>query len=183
MAKIQNIYYHHISGSKLPQKMVLAVFTRCLVPEIQILDHFWRNSAFLRPNFSRPEICTAKPMVVGCVQHYSTHFVNKLGKWLESFFRKVKKLQKLVKNGKKMPILAKISKFLEKSGSVTFHPLLVPNFKSSFGKILRAVSEIICYARMDGRTHVRRHKGDFISLVGFQPGTNKLPTKQCAVLS
>ena len=45
---------------------------------------------------------TAKPMVVGCVQHYSTHFVNKLGKSLESFFRKVKKTATNGKNGKKL---------------------------------------------------------------------------------
>ena len=44
-----------------------------------------------------------------------------------------------------------------------FHPLLVPNFMHNFGKILRAVSEIIRSGRMD--------KGDFIWPVGFQPGT------------
>ena len=86
MAKIKNNYCHHFSGSKLPQKMLLAVFTRCLVPEIQIFDHFWLKSAFLGQNFSRTEICTANPMVVVCVQHYSTHFITKLGKSLEPFF-------------------------------------------------------------------------------------------------
>ena len=66
------------------------------------------------PNSSRTEFFTAKPMVVGCVQHYSTHFVKKLGKSLESFFRKV---QKTAKNGKKwpkMPILAKSAIFRKK---------------------------------------------------------------------
>ena len=89
---------NRFSDSKLPQKMVLAVFTRCLVPEIQIFGHFWLKSAFVGPNFSRTEICTAKPMVVGCVQHYSIHFVKELGKLSESFFRQV---QKNAKNGKK----------------------------------------------------------------------------------
>ena len=72
-------YYHHFSGAKLPQIILLAIFTRCLVPEIQIFDHFWLKSAFLGTNSSRTEIFTAKPMVVSCVQHYSTHFVKKLG--------------------------------------------------------------------------------------------------------
>ena len=71
--------------------MLLAVFTRCLVPEIQIVCHFWLKSAFLVTNSRRTEIFTAKPMVVDCVQHCSTHFVKKLGKLFESFFRKVKK--------------------------------------------------------------------------------------------
>ena len=98
MVKIQKIDCHNFSGSKLPQQMVLAVFTRCLVPEIHIFDHFWVKSAFLGQNSNRTDIFTAKPMVVGCVQHYSTHFGKKLGKLLESFFRKV---QKNAKNGQK----------------------------------------------------------------------------------
>ena len=98
MVIIQKTYCHHFSGSKLPQKMLLAVFTLCLVPEIQIFDHFWLKSAFLGPNFSRTEIFTAKPMVVGCVQHYSTHFVQKnCQKW------------------QKMPILAKSAIFRKKA--------------------------------------------------------------------
>ena len=44
----------------------------------------------------QPNIFTAKPMVVGCVQHYSTHFINKLETSIEPFFRKV---QKTAKNG------------------------------------------------------------------------------------
>ena len=75
-------------GKKMDKngKKLRNIFTRCLVPEIQIFGHFWLKSAFLGPNFSRTEICTAKPMVVSCVQHYSTHFVNKLGKSLEYVF-------------------------------------------------------------------------------------------------
>ena len=42
-------------------------------------------------------------MVVVCVQHYSTHFIKKLGKSLESFFHKV---QKTAKKGKKWPKMA-----------------------------------------------------------------------------
>ena len=37
-------------------------------------------------DFSRTDKCTAKPMLVGCVQHYSTHFLKKIGKLLEPFF-------------------------------------------------------------------------------------------------
>ena len=49
-------------------------------------------------DFSRTDKCTANPMSVGCVQHYSTHFIQKLGKSLELFFHKV---QKTAKNGAK----------------------------------------------------------------------------------
>ena len=96
--KIFNIFCYRFSSSKLPQKMVLAVFTRCLVPEIQICYQFWLKSAFLGPNFSRTEICTFNPMVVGCVQHYSTHFLKKIGKSLEPFCHKG---QKTAKKGQK----------------------------------------------------------------------------------
>ena len=41
IVKFQKQHFHRFSGSKLPQKMVLAVFTRCLVPEIYIFGHFW----------------------------------------------------------------------------------------------------------------------------------------------
>ena len=61
-------------------------------------------------DFSRTEISTANPMVVGCVQHYSTHFIKKLGKLFEPFFHKVqntaKKGQKKATNWAKMLILA-----------------------------------------------------------------------------
>ena len=85
MVKIQNNYCRNFSGSKLHRKMVLAVFTRCLVAETHIFGHFWLKSAFFGPNFSRTETFTAKPMVVGYVQHYSTHFVKKIGKSLVVF--------------------------------------------------------------------------------------------------
>ena len=56
---------------------------------------FYLKSAFfvtLRLYCNRTKFFTAKPMVVGCVQHYSTHFVNKLGKSLERFFLKGKQI-------------------------------------------------------------------------------------------
>ena len=59
-------------------------------------------------NFSRTDKYTAKPMAVGCVQYYSTHFVKKLGKSLESFFRKD---QKTAKNGPKWPKMAQNDDF------------------------------------------------------------------------
>ena len=40
-------------------------------------------------------------MVVGCVQHYSTDFLKKIGKSLEPFFHKVQKNEKRAKKGKK----------------------------------------------------------------------------------
>ena len=53
-------------------------------------------------DFSRTDKSTAKPMVVGCVQHYSTHFIKKIGKSLELCFYKVqKKTAKKVKKGQK----------------------------------------------------------------------------------
>ena len=33
-------------------------------------------------DFSRTDKSTANPMVVGCVQHYSTHYIKKIGKSL-----------------------------------------------------------------------------------------------------
>ena len=62
-------------------------------------SQFWPIFGPFWLNFSRTEIFKAKPMVVGCVQHYSTHFRNKLEKSLKPFFRKV---QKTAKNGKKL---------------------------------------------------------------------------------
>ena len=40
---------HRFSGSKLPTKMVLVIFTRCLVPEICILCHFGLKMGLKRP--------------------------------------------------------------------------------------------------------------------------------------
>ena len=73
-AKISKIFFSSFFYLETTSKMVLAVFTQCLVPEINIFGHFWLKSAFLGPKYNQTEICTAKPMVVGCVQHYSTHF-------------------------------------------------------------------------------------------------------------
>ena len=81
-------------------------------------------------------------MVVDCVQHYSKHFINKLGKSLEPFFIKSKTL---LKKGNKGPTRAKkgdfskISDIYKKNGFSTFKPLWMPNFMPSFRKILRAV--------------------------------------------
>ena len=40
-------------------------------------------------------------MVVGCVQHYSTYFIKKIGKSLEPFFHKVQKNEKKGQKGPK----------------------------------------------------------------------------------
>ena len=58
-------------------------------------------------DFSRTDKSTAKPMVVGCVQHYSTHFIKKIGKSLEPFFRNV---QKTARNDQKCQTMAKNGK-------------------------------------------------------------------------
>ena len=52
-------------------------------------------------DFSRTDKSTAKPMVVGCVQHYSTYFIKKIGKSLEPLFHKVQKIAKKGNNGGK----------------------------------------------------------------------------------
>ena len=74
------------------------------------MNRFWDNCKSLQKrvkkgkkgaknaDFSRTDKSTAKPMVVGCVQHYSTHFIKIIGKSLEPFFYKV---QKTAKKGKK----------------------------------------------------------------------------------
>ena len=51
-------------------------------------------------------------MVVGCVQHYSTHFIKKLGKKLEPFFHKIQKNAKKGHNGD----FSKINNFDKKQG-------------------------------------------------------------------
>ena len=95
-------------------------------------------------------------MVVGCVQHYSIHFINKLGKSLEPFFHKIpkncKKGQKRAKKGPKRAILAK-SAICIKNGYAMFEPLRWPNFIPSFRKILRAVFEKSCNGWTDGQTN------------------------------
>ena len=65
MAKFQKKVVIVFLARNYLKKMVLAVFTRCLVPEIHIFGNFWLKSAFLGPNFSRTKICTAKPMILG----------------------------------------------------------------------------------------------------------------------
>ena len=45
-------------------------------------------------------------MVLGRIQHYSTHFIKKLGKSLELFFHQVQKSAKKGKKGQKIMILA-----------------------------------------------------------------------------
>ena len=107
MVKIQQIYCHHFSVSKLPIKMLLAIFTQILVPEIQISGHFWVKSSFLGPNSSCTEMFTAKPMVVGCVKHYSIHVSKILGRSFEPFFHKVQKTAKKGQKGQKRVFLAK----------------------------------------------------------------------------
>ena len=62
---------------------------------------------------------TAKSMVVGCVQHYSTHFIKKLGKSLEPFFHKVQQN----KNKNKMPILEKCIQNIRKKCSSPYGAL------------------------------------------------------------
>ena len=78
------------------------VLNSCKILE-KIMNSFWDNRKCLPKirrlakcgpifgpcwlNFSKTDIFTAKPIVVGCVQHYSTHFRHKLTKSLETFFR------------------------------------------------------------------------------------------------
>ena len=66
-------------------------------------------------DFSGTGKSTAKPMVVGCVQHYSTHFNKKLGKSLEPFFHKVQKTAKKGQKGEKRGILAKSANLRKKA--------------------------------------------------------------------
>ena len=49
MAKFRKFCFHHFSGSKLPTKMLLAISTRCLLPEICILCHFGLKMGLKRP--------------------------------------------------------------------------------------------------------------------------------------
>ena len=65
----------------------------------------------MRLNFSQTNIFTAKPMVVGCVQHYSTHFRNKFKISLEPFFI-----------NQKIMILAKSAIFTNKMATLRSSP-------------------------------------------------------------
>ena len=53
-------------------------------------------------------------MVVGCVQHYSTHYIKKIGKSLEPFFHKVQTNEKKGKKGQQMGKKGDFSYFRKK---------------------------------------------------------------------
>ena len=84
---------------------------------------------------------TAKPMVVGCVQHYSTYCVKKIGKSLERFFLKGKKNYFF----KYLIQLVHAKTFYQKSGSVTIEPLWIPNSIPNFRKIVQANLEKLIF--------------------------------------
>ena len=81
----------------------------------------WQKAA-KNVDCSRTDKSTAKPMVIGCVQNYSTHFIKKIGKSLEPFFHKVQKTAKKGKKGPKRSILAKSAIFIKKTASVRSSP-------------------------------------------------------------
>ena len=70
-------------------------------------------------DFSRTDKSTAKPMVVGCVKHYSTHFIKTIGKTLEPFFHKV---QKTAKKRAKKGDFSKISNMYKKTATLRPSP-------------------------------------------------------------
>ena len=72
------------------------------------------NKGAKNADLSRTDKSTAKPMAVGCVKHYSTHFIKKIGKSLEPFFHKVQKTAKKGQKGAKRGILAKSAIFTKK---------------------------------------------------------------------
>ena len=90
-------------------------------------------------------------MAVGCVQHYSTHYIKKIGKSLEPFFHKVQKTEKKGQKGAKKGILA----ILGKEGCAMFEPVWMPNFMPNFRKILSAVSEKSRSRRTHAHTRTR----------------------------
>ena len=53
MAKFRNFCFNRFSGSKLPQKLVLAISTRCLIPEICILCHFGVKMGLKHPKMEK----------------------------------------------------------------------------------------------------------------------------------
>ena len=120
-----------LSGSKLPKKMVLAVFTRCLVPEIRIFCHFGVKSAFLGLNSSRTKEITAKPMVLSYVGHFSKHWTKQ--KVLGAVF------SKSPKNLIFGPILSKFSQprpFLKKAALWRLSPYGYPTSKQKSEELL-----------------------------------------------
>ena len=92
-------------------------------------------------------------MVVGCVQHYSTHYIKKIGKSLEPFFHKVQKNEK--KKGNKGPKRGKkgdFSYFRKKRAALRSSPYGFLFEKSRYG-------------RTDSRTHITHtDKSDSIGL-------------------
>ena len=72
-------------------------------------------------------------MGVRCVQHYSTHYIKKIGKSLEPFFHKVQKMKKRGKNdqkGAKRGILS----ILGKKRLCDVSSLIDPYLHAKFGK-------------------------------------------------
>ena len=156
--KILEIFFHRFSDSKLPQKMVLVVFTRCLVPEIRIFGHCWLKSTFWGQISAEPTFLQLNQWMQVVYNIILDILLKNQENPQSRFFAKTKKL--------KNADFSKISNFQEKSGSVTFEPLSVPNSMPICGEILRAVFEKI----HSGHTY---DKGDFISPFGFQPVTKK----------
>ena len=72
--KCQNFkFFSSFFWLETTSKMVLSVFTQCLVPEIHIFGHLWLKSAFLGLNFSRTKEITANPMVLSYIEHFYKH--------------------------------------------------------------------------------------------------------------
>ena len=132
---------------------------------MDFISQFWAIFGPFWLNFSRTDIFTAKPMLVGCVEHYSTHFINKLQHFIEPFFRNIEKSAFWVKNGdfdnftNLLPLFGQKRILSKKNGHVTFKPLWWPNFLRNFRNFYRAVFEkarsIRTDAWMDGRTHAQ----------------------------
>ena len=77
--------------------------------------------ATLRLNFSRTNISTAKPMIVGCVQHYSNILLNWENRQ-SCFFIKSKKLKKKGKKGPKRGKKGDFSYFRKKRATLRSSP-------------------------------------------------------------
>ena len=121
-------------------------------------------------DFSRTDKSTAKPMFVGCVQHYSTHFIKKIGKSLEPFFHKVQKTAKKAKKGPKRGKKGDFSYFTKKRATLRSSPY---RCLTSCQVSEKSLERFLRKAVTDARTHGRTDKTDSIGPSGFQPGTNK----------
>ena len=164
MAKFRKFSFHRFSGSKLPQQMVLAIFTRCLVPELCILCHFGVKSAFLGLNSSRTKEMRAKPMVLSYVGHFSKHWKKILG----AFFSKSPK--KLIFK-QIYPIFSQPRPFLKKTALWRLIPY---GYLTSYQISEKLLERLWRYAVMNGRTDEWTDGQDwFYRSLGFQPGTNK----------